>query len=229
MSQHQAGYATVAVTGLLAGLSVLGVSYLNLSNASLNISDRATRQLLLDGRLEEVLAETITHLANGIHETTDYPRQHRIGQSSVSISVENERNKLNLHRATEKELSEVLAQIDLNRDQEIDIRRNFREKRMKSSEKMSFSDVLPADFDAEAFSCLQSVVTEFTPPIVFKRASAAEVLDGEILRVRVDAEAKGQSSRGLEAFVLFTGDRADPVWVMKWNRYFLTSDWGCKI
>ena len=228
MRQGQAGYATIAATGMLAGLSVLGISYMNLSRATLDISERTTRQLLLDGVLEEQLAETITQLANGMDETSDYPKQKRLSDTSVAITIENERDKLSLHRATELTLMDALMNIDLGRGQARHIQRKFREQRINSSHAMSIDSIVPADMDARALNCLQSVISEFKPPAVFKRPGAKENLEGEILRVQVETESDGTPSRGLEAFVLFTGDRADPVWVLKWNRYSRSAKEGCK-
>lgn len=229
MRNNESGYATVTVTGLLAALSVIGVGFFQLSETTVQLSDRVASKLILDGELEAIAADTLADLANGDTLVADYPKVETIGDQNtrITVSVELDREKLQLKTLEAGELESFLETIEAA---PADIRfalNTLQQRGDEASGHFSMNDLFAPGTPSAIVSCARSQITEYSIPAVFKRESEKHRLDGETLRLQVKADRSSVVSRNLDIAVLFTGDDRDPMWVLNWDRYDLNTTMEC--
>lgn len=229
MKQNEAGYATVTAAGILAGLSLLSISFLNLSDTTLKVSNQKSSMLLLDGALEAQLADTVTKLANGIQREEDFPLEGELSVLAIpyQIIVESERGKLPLNQTTRQELLDRAGDLGLSSTLSREIADRFSMARNGNPGRIKLEQIIPEADRPSLLNCLKKSISEFKVPAVFKRADDQYNLDGEILRIKIQSNRSGTPNRGLETFVLFTGDRFEPVWTLDWTRYSVKENQIC--
>lgn len=233
MTKNEDGYATITVTAVLTGLSIIAVALLGHASAAASISDRVSTRLQLDASLEGRLQHVIADLINGKMQLRD----HRLETSAKNndrtthITVSNEADKTDINRAELNEIDRRLKATVRDRESQSQIMKRIRAARAKSDIPfMSLGDVLDHTVSARDAACIRQNFTVFHTPNAFVvKRSDTRSLSGSLVRIQVETRDADTANRGIDSIILFSGDRKDPAWTMDWRRYSLPENGVCQI
>lgn len=218
MSRPDSGYATVTVTALMLGLSVLAITWMERSLVASRSADRLGAQILSDIHVEGALYEALGLLVNsrGLPESSLRDMHFSSGDLDAVVSISSVRDLIDINAAPIDEIENALKRLGLPPLDEQALMRRITETRGDGDTPfLSLAD-LASGVDAGALiPCLEQSFTVFhdpSPPI--RRGESAKLGEGSLVRIR--AHAPGRNG-ALEAVVLVTGLREEPYWIFDWK------------
>lgn len=221
MRQNEAGYATLTVTALCAGLSVIAIAFMNLTTGRANLGAKQTQILQLDARLEGALNVAISDL---IHRQTTFSNLSQgsevsFGGDAFAVVVQYEGDKLNLNQVDASQIEREIARLELSSQMQSDLTQTLRAKRFQiDSEWLTFGELKDSLDHPAALNCLRDRFTIFQSARVLSSVARTgrDGLDGTFLRFIVIDEA---GTRGVDATVLLTGNVHQPVLIFDFARF----------
>lgn len=230
MSPNEQGYATVTVTALVLSLSTIALSVLNYTSAGLRSSSAVAERILLDARTEGVFNETLAGLLNGsISLRSDEPVHIVDNRETGSRTlITDEAQKVDINRAPLEEVEAVLGDVSDDRQMRLQILETITKHRDRGALMQSVNAIMAPNMDSTLTACLRARFTVFKSPAAsIARSDHRLSLDGRMLRIRTETSLPEQSDRGIDAVILFTGNKTDPAWIMDWRRYTAPEPEGC--
>ena len=219
MSRPDSGYATVTVTALMLGLSVLAVAWMDKSLAASKSADRLSAQILSDLYVEGALNEALGILINsrGMQETSLQDMHFSSREHDAIVSIVPMRNLLDLNSASLDEIEARLDEADLTVLQRRNVLRRIELRRDedKSGPLLSLQDLGNEPEFTSLLPCLEQDFTVFhdpSPPV--RRGESTKLGEGNLVRIR--ALAPGEAG-AINAIILITGLRDEPYWIYDWK------------
>lgn len=204
---RDAGYATLAVTGLLGTLSLVGAAYMNLGVAEANRADAIATQLTLDTAIEGVWLHVVSDIVSGVTapDAIDDVGLTGFADHSFVWRVTDEAKKANVRLDGEDEIKAATGRFRITPDPTA----------------LKLDQSFPPDLADQELRCLRDRLTVFQPASSARGAAgdrARRISDGAIVRIQIEVEDQAPR-RGLDTAVLLTGARDTPYKVMSWRRY----------
>lgn len=218
MTRRDAGYATVTVTALMLGLSVLAIAWMEKSLTSSKSADRLSAQILSDIYVEGALNEALGTLINsrGLPEEALRNMTFRSGEQEARVTLSSMRNLVDLNSAPMDEIEHRLKTLNISPLEQRRILARLQDRSGPDADPLLSLEPLDdaADFSS-LLPCLEEHFTVFhdpSPPT--RRGESAKLGEGSL--VRIIASAPTQHS-ALQATVLITGLNEEPYWVFDWK------------
>ncbi|RIJ29808.1 hypothetical protein [Henriciella algicola] len=213
--RHEDGYATASVLGLIAVLSLLSFSLMNLSLTELDRSRQA--EALVKTRL--ALQGT---LYQHVQADLERPDSFRLGTTSstwdgISLEVRrsDDQKRFNLLRDTLSENKSGSAR-SLSPEVEALVNEAQRSDRDPSNWQLAYLKK-PARLSDESWACIIDEVSFYRStfnPIATERPQS---LDGALVRYDVFTAEDQSPTLYLRAVILFTGAPERPIEIMDWS------------
>lgn len=218
MKHSDAGYATVTVTALMMGLSVLAIAWMEQSVASSRSADRLSAQVLSDIFQEGALNDALGQLINsrGMPEASMQQMRFPSIDHEAIVSVSPMRDLVDINTASIDEIEDKLQGLLVSPLQQRDILTRIRNHRAQRNDLIMSLDELGDDEEFAAYlPCLEQGLTVFhdtSPPI--RRGEGAKLGEGSLVRIRSRAPGRDET---VEAVVLITGLNEEPYWIYDWK------------
>lgn len=211
--KRDSGYATAAVTALLAGLSLISLMVLQLSATRAELSITMSQTLITDIEIENIFHEVSADLANGKIDMEPHILHisRKSGSTEVSVAISDESTKININDASVGDVTELLESSALK---ELSHSYSSKIKPPNGTQYNSLKDV----FSSSELLCAHKFLTVFRPSSSARATQGSRSApDGSILTLQLSSKPPS-SARTLLATILLTGKSTEPVWVMDWVR-----------
>ena len=215
---REAGYATVTVTALMMGLSVLAIAWMERSVTASRSADRLSAQILADIYQEGAINDALGQLINsrGKPEASMQQMRFRSAGHEAIVSVSPMRDLVDINAASIDEIENRLRGLPVSPLQQRDILTRIRSHRAQGDDRiMSLQELGDGEEFAASLPCLEQGLTVFhdpSPPI--RRGEGAKLGEGSLVRIRSRAPARNDM---VEAVVLITGVSEEPYWIYDWK------------
>lgn len=207
----------------MLGLSIVGISLLNLSASKARQAGRLADTILLDIAIENTMNETLARLANREIETTRALQGFEtvIEDQTIKVRLVDEGRKVPLVLADDETIDTRSDTIGLANADAQAIRLLARSLKSTSGETRasSFREALDT-FSNDQRACVSAHFTPFRPARQLdRRETSAQNLDGVMVQLFVEGQIGLGKQLGLTRTVLFTGRRDEPIWIFDEQRY----------
>ena len=216
---RQEGYATLFVTGLLAGLAIIAMAWLNLSLTAAREAgrqaDRLRLDLLAEGRLNLALADMLNT------ETSLTPSGRQVSDGDWRIHTRSLKDRVDINRDDPDQISNALEMALTDAGQAEAVAGHIKSLRLQSPTPVlgSLDELVTGDLPASALACLDRHLTVFHDPAPPPRRGRPQMAaDGGLVRVRIEPR-NGEPGGRLDATILLTGRRDTPFWIMDWRHH----------
>lgn len=225
----EAGYATVAVTALAAGLSIIALSVMGLASQKSNQSEQLIEQIQMDAALEGTLNQAAFDVLN---QSIDLEAalegyEENFGNHLFKVRLEFEGEKINLNHTP---LDEIEAYLRDQQSRTLSTRalsQRIKRLRARGDRKIDSLDaLLSSDVPENVINCLRDKLTVFhnSRSVVRRHEGQAFSPEGTYVRFVVEDTS---TRRQLDSILLFTGLASDPAWAMSWRKSYDTSEGIC--
>lgn len=225
MKPNEAGYATAGVITLMAVLSLVTSSLLNMALTENKRADTLINRAQLDARLKQTVMQEIAHYLSVDRYPNLKTKAVEIDGVAIEIAVSDEQARLDLNRSDFAELSSGLMRVFEDPNSASALLNHIRAARERSQMAFESLDELRGwpKLSRQEASCLSGRFSIYrsslNPLVVTRREAQAFSMVGAILRIDARRVDKGKAPRGLQAVVLLTGDHKKPYRLMEWRRY----------
>lgn len=232
MTRREEGYATITVTAVLTGLSIIAIALLGHASASASMSDRVSTRLQLDAALEGRFQHVVADLINGRMQLEDnvLETSAKNGDRTTYITISSEAGKTDINRAKLDDIKAQLQAAVRDSTTRSDMLKRIRAARTKSDIPfMSLNGILGDTMTTRDAACIRQAFTVFhhTNTIAPTRRQARSIA-GRLVRIQIETRDTDTANRGIDSIVLFSGDRKDPAWTMDWRRYSQPEHGACR-
>lgn len=216
---RQEGYATLFVTGLLAGLAIIAMAWLNLSLTAAREAgrqaDRLRLDLLAEGRLNLALADMLNT------DTPLSPSGRQVSDDDWRIHTRSLKDLVDINRDDPDQISDALEMALTDAGQAEAVAGHIESLRLQSPTPVlgSLDELVTGDLPASALACFDRHLTVFHDPAPPPRRGRPQMAaDGGLVRIRIEPR-NGEPGGRLDATILLTGRRDTPFWIMDWRRH----------
>lgn len=232
MTRQESGYATITITAILLGLSIIAVAVLNHASASAQKSQKISERILLDAAIEGTFQTIVRDLINrdlAFSGASATLTKSSMNDVTIYVVLSSESGKIDINRDPIEVIDQALSLIIDDRTTQQRLVDLIKTTRSKGTLFQSISDLLEDESNLGLAPCLRDKFTVFRRnAISASRSNQSRSLDGQLLRIRAESRQNDSLNRGVDGVVLFTGDRSDPAWTMDWRRYTAPEMEACK-
>lgn len=221
---QQDGYATLFVTGLLAGLAIIAMAWLNLSlttsREASRQADRVRLDMLAEGRLNLALADMINT------DTILSQEGQQVSDDAWRVHLRSLKGLVDINRDDPDQIFQALEMALADPGLADELVGQIKSLRLQSPPPVlkSLDELITSDLPASVFACLDRHLTVFHDPAPPARRGRPQMAsDGGLVRIRVEPRSGGPDGR-LDATILLTGRRDTPFWIMDWRRHSSEQD-----
>lgn len=216
MDRQERGYATLTVSVLMLGLSLIAVAITERAAAKRLDAHRLSERILSDIYQEGSLFEALGTLIN---QPQNYPAsqarfQFSAGGQSASITTSSLRNLINVNQMSPLELSDALEGRGIESDLRTEILAGQRRGRATTPPIIfDLSDLGESEAFEAALPCLRRWLTVFQDPA---RTGDREPVEADPHFIHLRSQSPG-STQAVEAVILITGHPDEPFWIFDWS------------
>ena len=214
------GYATLAVTALMAALSVVAIAWLDRSGTENRLAALVRDTITADAAIEGIFNEISAELAN---------RTLAVGQTGItlertysgiraSVRIDPMAHQVDVNRAPIETIDTRARESGLSPEVTADLLEGIRVSRFGAGDTIThLEEVSDSPAFQEALPCLRQYFTVFhNAALPRTRQDGAALSDGSLVRIHITTKAP--PARALDANILLTGNSSEPVWIYDWRR-----------
>lgn len=218
---REQGYATLAVTALMAALSVVAIAWLDRAGTGSHHALLVRNTLTADAAIEGLFSEVAAGLVNRTISvgSTGAVLDRTYAGVRASVRIDPMQNRVDLNRAPIDAIDTRARESRLPPEVIADLLEGIRENRFGAGSTIAHIDGL-SDSQAfqEALACLRRQFTVFhNAALPRTRPNDHTLPDGSLVRIHITT--RDPPARGLDAVILLTGSSSEPVWIYDWRRF----------